>query len=109
MKIYEGYRLPDGRCRVVVSHNGHKRPLPPRNKLFNHNPTGFEWGHLGSGPAQLALAFLADHLDNDQLAVQLHQDFKFRKIAGLPRDKAWSVSEDEVAREVAQIKKNRRP
>jgi hypothetical protein len=42
-------------------------------------------------------------------AVQLHQDFKFRKIAGLPRDKAWSMSEDEVAREVAQIKKNRRP
>jgi hypothetical protein len=54
-------------------------------------------------------SILADHLDNDQLAVQLHQDFKFRKIAGLPRDKAWSMSEDEVAREVAQIKKNRRP
>jgi len=30
MKIYEGYRLPDGRCRVVVSNSGHKRPLPPR-------------------------------------------------------------------------------
>jgi hypothetical protein len=55
MKIYEGYRLPDGRCRVAVSNNGHKRPLPPRNKLFNHSPTGFEWGHSGSGPAQLAL------------------------------------------------------
>ena len=28
-----------------------------------HSPTGFEWGYLGSGPADLALSLLADHFE----------------------------------------------
>ena len=38
------------------------KPLDSRRDLWNHSPTGFEWGYCGSGPAQLALALLADHL-----------------------------------------------
>ncbi len=37
------------------------RPLGPRLDLANHSPDGFSWGYGGSGPAQLALAILADH------------------------------------------------
>jgi hypothetical protein len=40
-------------------------PLPPRLDLFNHSPAGFDWGYGGSGPAQLALAMLADALVHD--------------------------------------------
>lgn len=38
-----------------------RTPLDPKLKLVNHSPTGFSWGYGGSGPAQLALAILADH------------------------------------------------
>lgn len=38
------------------------RALPLRLGVRNHSPTGFSWGYNGSGPAQLALAILCDHL-----------------------------------------------
>lgn len=53
MRTYVGVRLDD--CCVVTVDN---RSLNPRLDLFNHSPTGFEWGYGGSGPAQLALAIL---------------------------------------------------
>ena len=34
-------------------------PLDPRFDLEKHSPNGFDWGHPGSGAAQLALAILA--------------------------------------------------
>ena len=58
MKTYEGRRGKDGTCFVTVD----GRNLDLRLDLFNHSPTGFEWGYAGSGPAQLALALLADML-----------------------------------------------
>jgi hypothetical protein len=57
MKTYEGRR--EGYAALVTVN---ERPLTPRLDLWNHSPTGFEWGYGGSGPAQLALALLADHL-----------------------------------------------
>ena len=56
MKQYAGRRQG---YAVIVTVDG--RPLNPRLDLWNHSPTGFEWGYGGSGPAQLALAILADH------------------------------------------------
>jgi hypothetical protein len=40
-------------------------------------------GYGGSGPAQLALAILADHLGDDAAAVCLHQVFKWSVVAKL--------------------------
>ncbi len=79
MKRYQGKR--EGYA-VDVTVDG--RPLNPRLDLWNHSPSGFEWGYGGSGPAQLALALLADHLGNDEEAVRLHQDFKHAVVAALP-------------------------
>jgi len=90
MKSYEGRR--EGYA-VLVTVNG--RPLNPRLDLWNHSPTGFEWGYGGSGPAQLALALLADHLGNDHEAVVLHQSFKFAVVARLPK-RGWSLTSREV-------------
>src|SRR5262249_9830972 len=90
-------------CTVHLDGIPRRSCVMPISATAGHSIT--EWGHSGSGPAQLALAILADYLDDDQLAVQLHQDFKFRKIAGLQRDKAWSMSEDEVARESPRSRK----
>ena len=67
-----------GQSLVTVCNGQKSAPLPLRLDLFNHSPTGFSWGYGGSGPAQLALALLADALGHDDLAVRLHQAFKFR-------------------------------
>lgn len=56
--------------------------LDPRTDLRNHSPTGLEWGYSGSGPAQLALAMLAD-LACDRIALAFYQLFEHDVIAGL--------------------------
>ncbi|MEM4227747.1 MAG: DUF6166 domain-containing protein [Candidatus Caldarchaeum sp.] len=81
MRKYVGTR-DGGNTRVVVVEDGKERDLDPRLDLRQHSPTGFEWGYAGSGPAQLALAILAD-LFGDQTATQHYQQFKEEVIAGL--------------------------
>jgi uncharacterized protein DUF6166 len=90
MKRYEGRR--EGRA-VTVTVDG--RPLNPRLDLWNHSPTGFEWGYGGSGPAQLALAILADHLGNNRQALDFHHRFKWAVIAELP-GRGWRLTSLEI-------------
>ena len=63
-------------------------------KIWNHSPDGFNWGYIGSGPAQLALAILYDVTKNREASVRLHQKFKFDIISGWG-DK-WEITESEV-------------
>jgi hypothetical protein len=61
-KTYYGFDDSKGAVAVFVSSPGQQmRPLPLRCDIVNHSPTGFSWGYAGSGPAQLALAILADY------------------------------------------------
>ncbi len=113
-KLYTGRRTAAG-CQVRV--NG--RRLPLRLDLWNHSPSGFEWGYAGSGPAQLALAILADHFGArprsqrmgaqpdpaGQRAVDLHQKFKFAVVTKLERA-GWLLSSDQVQRVVEAIEAN---
>ena len=98
MKIYQGIR--EGYA-VTVTVNG--RPLNPRLDLWNHSPTGFEWGYGGSGPAQLALGLLADHLGNDDEAIALHQDFKQKVIAGLPH-RHWTLTTEQIQTALSDLR-----
>src|SRR5437868_3513789 len=68
--------------------------LAPRLDLRNHSPTGFNWGYGGSGPAQLALAILADCV-GDVLAQDYYQRFKFAVVAGLPHE-GWVIRQEDV-------------
>jgi len=86
---------------VTVTVNG--RPLKPRLDLWNHSPTGFEWGYGGSGPAQLSLALLADHLGNDDEAVTLHQEFKRTVVADLPH-RHWTLTSEQIQHTVTALK-----
>jgi hypothetical protein len=90
MKTYHGHR--EGYA-TVVSVNG--IPLNPRLDLWNHSPSGFEWGYAGSGPAQLALALLADCLGDDEEAIGRHQEFKAAVVAGLPYG-GWVLTERDI-------------
>lgn len=55
--VYRG-ELHDGGDTVEVTVNGES--LDPRFDLHEFAPTGFGWGYGGAGPAQLALAILAN-------------------------------------------------
>jgi len=91
-KTYRGYRGPHVAC-VEVMHDDGDYPLPMRLDLMNHSPSGFEWGYCGSGPAQLALALLADCLGDD-VAQTCYQSFKAERIAVLNRE--WVMTEEDI-------------
>lgn len=82
--------------RVVVLPEG--QPLNLYLHLVNHSPDGFNWGYGGSGPAQLALALLAHHLElkNDPgayvRAQQHYEQFKREVIAQFPQGEPWTLS-----------------
>ena len=99
MKTYRGVRSKDGKCKVTVD----GRQLKSRSDLCNHSST-FEWGFAGSGPAQLALAILADYLKagGEVDAVRLHQAYKHRIISHLPK-KGWAIPEEQIAESLVSI------
>lgn len=106
MKTYHGYRLyePDAaglvaasRCMVRVS-NGESfaYDLPQCQYIRNHSPGGFEWGYGGSGPAQLALALVADCWGDQYAVPKVYQRVK-RSVAKLPHD-GWKMTFEELDR-----------
>ncbi len=128
-KTYMGNRNAQNEAEVVVVQYVPfgVTALAPRFDLYNHSPTGFEWGYGGSGPAQLSLALLADHLadhadevkiiertfeldwlgegvkPSDRAALRLYQGFKFAVIGGLPRAAAWRLTTAEVSAKVIEM------
>jgi len=58
-----------------------RRPLP--RPIVFHSPTGFAWGYLGSGPADLAANILALFVSWKE-AWRLHQLFKEEVVARIP-------------------------
>lgn len=100
-KLYLGSRVPATGSRFrelkveVRAPTGEISLLAPRLDLRNHSLTGFECSYRGSGPAQLALAILADCL-GDEEAARLYQDYKDAVIAYLPSDDDWIISEKQI-------------
>ena len=97
MKRYEGRRQG---YAVIVTVDGQR--LNPRFDLWNHSPTGFEWGYCGSGPAQLALALLADHCGDDERALNFYQRFKWAVVAGLSR-RGWTLTGEDIELVLQQL------
>lgn len=116
MKVYKGYRFgKDNALHVVVIDGEKTRPL---YHIRLHSPAGFECGYEGSGPGDLALSILADHLgenpnwrelhtgffdvpqDETELRPvrcwRMHQRFKRAVIAALPREGEWQITEGSV-------------
>jgi len=89
MKTYVGGRSLAG-AEVTVD----GRALDPRFDLKRLSPTGFEWTYEGNGPAQLALALLADHLGDDAQALRLYEPFMRAVVADL--DNSWELTSDDI-------------
>ena len=88
MKVYEGRRTDDG---CVVTAGG--RPLDLRLDLRMHADRP-EWGYAGSGPAQLALALLADAA-GEAVALCRYQCFKRSIVAQFDRA-GWILTQGEI-------------
>ena len=87
-RVYSGSRQHDGTTLVRV--NG--RPLDPRPNIRSQSVTTFDWGYEGrGGPAQLALAILADHFADDEEVRRHYEDFTRRVIRGLPKE-SWILT-----------------
>ena len=101
MKTYSGQQSGGaGGQRVELLEGTRITTLNPRTDLWNHSPDGFQWGYGGSGPAQLALALLADAIGNDQEAVRLHQRFKWEWVSGFGR--SWDMTDEAIRAWAAQ-------
>ena len=86
---------------TVIKSNG--EPLNPRLDLANKSPTGFAWGYSGSGPAQLALAILVDHLKDDKAALAHYQNFKEAVISRLPNGREWTLDSAQIEAALQKI------
>lgn len=97
MKRYVG-KL--GGLVIVIEEGKPERRLNPRLDLRSHSPTGFAWGYMGSGPAQLALAILADALgqDGEPDALSFYQTFKADVIAPMKPGIGFELTEGVVLR-----------
>lgn len=102
----------------AVMADGSQEPVP---HVLWHSPNGFEYGYMGSGPADLALSILAHFylLDATELAkriritfghdlselerrvVQWHQDFKARLIATADRKEQLLIHRAELVNFIA--------
>jgi Family of unknown function (DUF6166) len=98
-KKYVARRNVQGDAEVCVQDVQTKecKPLDPGYKYIQHSPTGFAWGYLGSGPAQLAFAILLDHFGMPGPAVLHYQDFKHNVIASLNVNDGWELTSDQIS------------
>jgi len=95
-KIIEG--LPEsillhgerGEGETWVTIDGEYLNLNLSLKIYNHSPTGFNWGYGGSGPAQLSLAILLEFLPV-KLAEKYKSEFK-RKVISVIKEDVFTVA-----------------
>ena len=82
MKIFRG-RKAGVDCVVELADEGYTTQLSLEKslKVVDHSPTGFQWGHQGSGPAQLAAAILNEITDDPELTREYYQLFKFDHVS----------------------------
>ena len=80
------------------------KPLPKRTDLKKISRDGlFEWSYVGNEPAQLALAILASHLNDEASALQLYPVFMRAVVANF--DNEWEMHSSDIDKALANITK----
>jgi hypothetical protein len=80
--------------QVVIKEGELSRPLDLRLDLDPEGQTGLKWGPENDRGKRLAVALLADALDDDTKAVNLAEAFTARVVAMLPE--RWTMSRKRV-------------
>jgi hypothetical protein len=89
MKSFSGDRTIDG---IKVTVDG--RPLDQRLDLHRYTANGFEWSYEGPEPRQLALAMLAEHLDDPTHALPLVEPFMKAVVANFGNE--WEMTSADI-------------
>ena len=71
-------------------------------RLYSHSDT-FDWGNLGSGSSQLALALLLDATGDEKASLKYHQSFNLSFVSLWKS--SWRVDSGQIKRWVA-LQKN---
>ena len=96
MATYMGIRTGE-----VTSVTVDDKPLPPRLDLRALSEKGFEWGYVGSGPYQLALAILAFEL-GERRALAEYRSFCENTVARLKQDR-WVLEGDAIEKSLQGV------
>ena len=97
MKTFSGDRTIDG---VKVTVDG--RPLDQRLDLHRFTANGFEWSYEGDEPRQLALAILAEYLNDSVAAKSLVEPFMKAVVANFGNE--WEMNSADIAAAVAALR-----
>lgn len=101
MKIYSGIRLNpvegvSSNIMITVHEQFEDKKFLPvgdlKHRVF-HSPSGFEWGHVGSGPADLARSILWDLLEEEP-SLGVYQEFKRHFVANWGDN--WEINSKEI-------------
>jgi hypothetical protein len=97
MKRFCGDRTIDG---IKVTVDG--RPLDQRLDIHRYTPNGFEWSYEGDEPRQLALAILAEHLNDGAAASALVDPFMKSVVANF--DNEWEMTSADLDAAIAALR-----
>jgi uncharacterized protein DUF6166 len=89
MKSFSGDRTIDG---IKVTVDG--RPLAQRLDLHRFTANGFEWSYEGPEPRQLALAMLAEHLNDPAKALASVEPFMKGVVANFGNE--WEMTSADI-------------
>src|SRR5215467_6860199 len=97
MKTFCGERTIDG---VKVTVDG--KALDQRLDLHRYTANGFEWSYEGNEPRQLALAILAEHLNDPAGARTLVDPFMKAVVANF--DNEWEMNSADIDAAIEAIR-----
>ena len=109
MTKYVGVRHPQtGKAIVsIVDEQTHCASMLDAGRRFvNQSVNGFDWGHTGAEPAQLAFAILLDHYGAPGSALLFYQDFKEQVIAQINTPR-WEMTSGEIEQALVRIREFR--
>ncbi len=79
--------------------------LPTCQEIVNHSPNGFNWGYHGSGPVQLALAFMVDLYGKNLKSHPIHyQTLKSELVATFPMDQDFKITDLEILQIIDKLR-----
>lgn len=90
MKVYEGVRSHGDDTDKQITVDG-----KPLEHIAYHSPAGMDWGHGGSGSADLALSILSDFDRDVRVAYRFHQQFKTDFVAKFAHWE-WRLEGDDI-------------